>query len=252
MFNPLRFFSSPKFIISVLYVVITAGSLAEAAYSQRPRTSKKTTVYVLATLHQFHADSKTYSFEGLSAIIRSLRPDVICVELTPADLKSRKPQKTKQEYQKSVFPMAYRYGLEMVPLEPDEPLFSSLVSLNVQSDKRLRETSADKAAAFSIYNDALYGHLFSAWDSPLAVNSPATDAQFEVKHDFQNALYGPDQERVWREWNEHFLRKILETADRFKGKRVLVLVGVEHTYWLRHKLRERTGVSLVEPKTFLK
>src|SRR5689334_20822180 len=71
---------------------------------------KKTEVIVLSTLHQFHEQSKFYSFAALSQLIEKLRPDVLAVELTPADLASRKEQKVKQEYRRSVFPLADQRG----------------------------------------------------------------------------------------------------------------------------------------------
>lgn len=237
--------------ISKLGIIIFAILLAIGPVSGQKRT-KKAEVFVLATLHQFHADSKYYSFDQLSQIIRDVRPDVICVELTGGDIKSRRKQSTKVEYEKSVFPVADKYNYQLVPLEPDEPKFSTLVSLNVESERELRTADAGKAEAFSLFTDGLYAHLFSVWRSPLDVNSSMTDSHFEVKHNYQNALYGDKQRRVWEEWNGHFLEQVLNTARSTDKKKVLVLVGVEHAYWLRKALRKQKGVHLREAPTFIK
>lgn len=218
-------------------------------YSQKTR---KTEVFILSTLHQFHTENKNYSFEKLSQIIENLKPDIIAVELTPSDLKSRREQKTKQEYQKSIFPVADKNKYQLVPLEPAEPKFSELVGLVRDSEMEIREKSPEKAEAFSIYSDKLYENLFRFWDSPMAVNSAQTDALLEVKHDFQNALYGEKQTRGWEGWNNNFLEKILETAKENPGKRIVVTVGVEHAYWLRKHLRDNKTISLLEPQKFLK
>src|SRR5690242_10980705 len=104
----------------LISLIISCGfSPARPARSFAP--VKKTEVIVLSTLHQFHEHSKYYSFAILSELIEKLRPDVLAVELTPADLASRREQKVKQEYQRSVFPLADKHGYALVPLEPVEP-----------------------------------------------------------------------------------------------------------------------------------
>ena len=230
------------FLLFSLVVIIAQESHAQA----------RSTVFVLSTLHQFHSDSSFYSFTTLSNIVRDLKPDVICVELTPTDLASRKEQKTKQEYPKSIFPLADKYGYRMVPMEPGEPLFTELVGLTRQSERELRENHPDKAEAFSIFTEELYKQLFAQWDSVLAINSQITDSNFEVKHRYQNALFGAKQEGAWEEWNKHFLQTIVDTAQKYKGKRIVVLVGVEHAYWLRARLRTEKSIRLKVSSDFLK
>ncbi|MCO6511089.1 MAG: hypothetical protein J5I65_09875 [Aridibacter famidurans] len=212
----------------------------------------ETEVLVLSTLHQFHGKDNSFTFEKLSEIVESYRPDLIAVELTPDDLRTRKEQKTKVEYQKSIFPSADKIEAKMVPMEPAEPKFSEIVGLIRASDSDLREAKPDAAESFSAYVEALYGYLFEYWDSALEVNSARTDALFEVKHAYQNRLYGEKQEKGWEAWNGHFLEKILEAARANKGSRILVTVGAEHSYWLRKKLGGREGIKLIDSGTVLR
>ncbi|QQS40515.1 MAG: hypothetical protein IPM63_14255 [Acidobacteriota bacterium] len=225
-----------------LFVVLSAPN----AFAQT-----HTEVLVLSTLHQFHGKDNSYTFEELSEIVESYRPNIIAVELTPEDLRTRKEQKTKVEYQKSIFPSADKIKAKMVPMEPAEPKFSELVGLIRASDSELGEKKPDAADGFSTYVDALYGYLFDHWRSAAEVNSARTDALFEVKHAYQNSLYGEKQEKGWEGWNSHFLEKVLETARANKGSRILVTVGAEHSYWLREKLGEQEGIRLIDAETFL-
>lgn len=239
-------------IFKKLFLVPLFLILSFSAPSQSNKKPKKAEIFVLATLHQFHDESKYYSFETLSGIIETLRPDVLAVELTPADLASRREQKTKQEYQKSIFPLIDKHKYKTVALEPAEPKFSELVSLIRDSEKDLREKSPAKSEAFSLYVKTLYDHLFNTWNSPLAVNSRQTDAFFEVKHDYQNAIYDERQKQGWEGWNTHFLEKILEAANNNPGKRIVVTIGAEHAFWLRKNLRENKTVTLLEAEKYLK
>src|SRR4028118_728335 len=108
----------------VLLVLILSNSFT-VSYAQK----KKTRIFVLSALHQLHEQTKFYSFETLSQIIEKQKPDVLAVELTPSDLEKRKEQKTKQEYQRSVFPLLDKHKYTVVPLEPAEPKFSQIVTL---------------------------------------------------------------------------------------------------------------------------
>jgi hypothetical protein len=237
-----------KNIFSFLLILI----LSFTAFSQSIKKPKKAEIFVLSTLHQFHAESRYYSFETLSQIIEKLRPDILAVELTPSDLANRREQKTKQEYQKSIFPLVDKHKYSTVPLEPSEPKFSELVSLIRDSEKTLREKSPAKAEAFSLYVETLYEYLFKTWDSPPAVNSTQTDAFFEIKHNYQNAVYDENQKIGWEGWNTHFLEKILEAAKNNPGKRIVVTVGAEHAYWLRKNLRENKSVACLEADSLLR
>jgi hypothetical protein len=228
-------------------LIVLAVILAGSAFAQ-----KTTEVFVLSAMHQYHGEDNSYTFNKLSEIVEGYRPDVIAVELTFADLDSRKEQKTKREYQKSIFPTADKLKVKMVPMEPADPTFSKLVGLIRASEAELNETRPDASAAFSKYVDLLYGYLFKYWKSASEVNSKQTDALFEVKHNFQNDLFGEKQRLGWEGWNAHFLEKIMEAAKANPGKRIIVIVGAEHSYWLRQKLRAQEGIRLVEPDEVLK
>ncbi len=203
----------------------------------------KTEVIVLATLHQFHDSVANYSFTKLSEIIEGIKPHVLAVELTSSDLTQQKEQKIKQEYQKSVFPLLKKHNSVVVPLEPAEPKFSELVKLIRESEAQ--EIDVEKEEAFGNYVSALLELLLKTWDSPVAVNSPLTDSLFAAKHALQNEIYGAKEQQGWDGWNQHFLDVVLQTVQKYPGKRLLVLVGVEHGYWLRKRLKNYDAVNLL-------
>lgn len=194
-------------------------------------------VIVLSTLHQLHDSTPGYSFEDLSRTIEQLQPDVLAVELTAEDLSSRREQTVKQEYQRSVFPLLDQHDYAVVPLEPPQPLYGELVGLMRRAQVELKEQQPARAESFQVYMTSLFRLLGERWRSPADVNSPVTDALFESKHRFQADLFGPDESRAWEGWNRHFLEQVLAAARANPGKRILVLVGAEHGYWLREQLR---------------
>jgi len=223
----------------------TAGISQEIASAAGPAE-----VIVLSTLHQLHAQTDGYSFADLSDIIEQLHPDILAVELTAADLESRREQSTKQEYQRVVFPLLDQHNYEVVALEPPQPLYDELVSLFRKAQKDLSEQNPVGAETFSLYMDALFEMLGERWVSPGAVNSRATDILFESKHRFQSALFGPGEAQAWQGWNQHFLQQIVQSAEANPDKRILVLVGAEHAYWLRAHLAD-SEITLLDTQRLL-
>ncbi len=208
-------------------------------------------IMVLSTLHQLHGEVSYYTYGHLSQIIESFSPDILAVELTPADLQERKTQKVKQEYQYSVYPLLDKLQTKVVPLEPSEPKFSELVQMAKRAQEDLQKRAPEAMEQFALYVNALYDVLLGWWRSPRDVNSAETDRHFEIKHKYQNALFGEYERKGWDLWNQHFLEQILAEVTKNTKGRMLVLVGAEHSYWLRRRLREQVDVQYLEAEAVL-
>ena len=221
-------------LLTVCTLLYFANSIAVGEVADETR---QTEVIVLSTLHQLHGEVSGYSYDDLSALIEMLEPDLLAVELTAQDLESRRAQRVKQEYQESVFPLLDKHNYEVIPLEPAQPLYDEIVGLIRAAHNELNSNSPQLAEAFNIYSGVLYEMLREDWTSPRAVNSRETDRLFESKHRFQSEIFGPKEKEGWARWNQHFLDQIVAAATRNPGKRLVVLVGAEHSYWLREHLR---------------
>lgn len=226
--------------------IIALGAIGQAA------TPPASEVVVLCTLHQLHEETPYYTYADLSTEIERLHPDVLAVELTPADLKTKAEQKNKREYQNSVYPLLQRHSWTAVALEPEDPHRSELIGLLREAEESLRQASPQKDEAFQTYVEGLFKYLLSTWHSPADVDASWTDHLFAVKHEFQNSLYGSKEEQGWEGWNQHFLEQIVAAAKQNPGKRIVVIVGAEHGYWLREHLREQAGVEVLDTESLLR
>jgi hypothetical protein len=236
-----RFLTLPA--LCVVFAILAGGTPALG-------DNARAEVIVLSTLHQLHGKTRGYSFDTLTEIIEWLEPNILAVELTPADLASRREQGTKQEYQRSVFPLLEENDYAAIALEPAPPLYDELVGMLRQSQQELANSSPENAALFDVYVTTLFEYLGEYWDSPVAVNSTASDMLFESKHRFQSKIFGPVEATVWERWNEYFLQQILTAAADNPGKRIVVLVGAEHAYWLRSRL-DSSDVTLLDTERLL-
>lgn len=115
-----------------------------------------------------------------------------------------------------------------------------------EAEEALAHDFPQKAEAFETYAKSVFDYLRMRWHSAADVNSPWTDEVFAVKHAFQNKLFGPKEEEAWEGWNHYFLQQVVAAAKANPGKRIVVLVGVEHGYWMREHLRNFPEVDLLD------
>ncbi len=207
----------------------------------------RTEVLVLSTLHQHHPRVPRYGYAELTRIIELLEPDVLALELSAEDLAERRPQRAKQEFPNSVYPLLDRRPLPTVALEPADPVRSGLIGMMAGSQQRFFAETPDLAQAFIDYNDLVLGSLLDGWRSVCDVNSSRTDAIFAAKHRLQDAIQPSEQAAAWDGWNQTFLQRITDAARRFRGQRIVVVVGVEHGYWLRQHLAMQPDLTLLDP-----
>ena len=224
--------------------MLLLASCAFAAGAAEP--AGRTEVVVLSTLHQLHGETRGYGYRALGCVIEALEPDVLAVELTPDALRKRADQRVKREYPEVVYPLLERRRYPAIALEPAEPEYSRLVAMFRNAEHEFATGSPQRDAAFDAYGEQLFAYLADHWDSPASVNSTTTDALFEVKHRYQDAVMPSAQAAAWKAWNAHFLDRIAAAAPAYRGRRMVVLAGAEHGYLLRDALRGRDDIVLVE------
>ncbi|MCY7317897.1 MAG: hypothetical protein LH617_04065 [Ramlibacter sp.] len=207
-------------------------------------------VIVLSSLHQLHERVPGYGYAELARVVECLRPDVLALELSPEDLAARMPQSIKREYQFSVYPLLDRLGSVCLPLEP--PQHNPMIDRARAARRLFHPDTHPSAALFATYVEHLFAWLLENWLSPADVNSAQTDALLAVKHRFQEAIAPAEEAASWEEWNQHFLARILEAAHAHPGQRVVAIVGVEHAYWLRQRLRLHPGLALLDTELLLR
>ncbi|NZA26550.1 hypothetical protein H0E84_09140 [Luteimonas sp. SJ-92] len=222
---------------------MVAGLLGVSAWAgaQEPATE----VAVLSTLHRMHGDVPGYGLDVLAGDLEALAPDVLCIEVRPDRLAERAPEQVKIEYPEVVYPMLEQGGYRVYPMEPAEPAYSVMVEPYRAAQEAFVAGQPEASAAFDAYVEGMYAALRAYWTSSARVNDAVTDAHMRAKHMLQDALFGTAEAEGWERWNRHFLAVVDRALDENPGKRVVVLVGAEHAYWLRDRLRGRPGIRLL-------
>lgn len=210
-----------------------------------------TEVVVLSTLHGLHAEVPGYDDERLAQAIRRLAPDVLCLEVSPEALAGRRPETVKVEYPRVVYPLLEREEYATCALEPPSEEAQRIIGPYLAANQAFADGSPEAHKDFSAYGDALYALLKRHWRDAASVNDTTTDQAMQGKHALQASLIGPGEAAGWEAWNRHFSARVREAAAAHPGKRVVVLVGAEHGYWLRRDLAEAPGIVLLDTAALL-
>jgi hypothetical protein len=209
-------------------------------------------VFVLATLYHRHSTTPAYSHDTLREIIRQIDPDVVILDVSPNELRSRTVTPSKAEYPEVIFPLVTAEGYQAYPGEPDEPTFTEIVTSLGRELRRFRTEQPTLAQVDKSFDDAAFAALAQLWQSPADVNSAVTDQVLRARRQYQDRIVGPAVADAWRRWNDHALGMVRQALADHRGKRILVLIGVENCGPLRQALQQEPGVELVDMEAWLR
>jgi hypothetical protein len=232
----------------VLIVILALGAVGGPL--EAIAVAAKTDVYVVGTLYRRHETVATYDLETVRRIILAVKPDVLVVDCTPAEVRERRVHASKIEYAQVIFPLMQEGAYKVYPAEPDEPLFTEIVQSGSAARATFEKTRPQDAAALQDYVKATYAALATHWRTPADVQDTLTGQVLTAKVAFEGRTVGTaaNSER----WNQHWTDAIRRAVAENPGKRVLALTGIENRAWIVNALSRAPEVELVDVPAWLR
>ena len=241
------------------------------AACQQTRVIEKepTQVFVLGMIHGKHRTSEKWGLEQLRGTIRAIDPDVICVEIPPANwpgalatwnekhIVEDSRVKVFPEYVDVVMPLLDEMNFTVVPCAG---WTQEMASARRESMQRFR-TSEEHALAFAAYqkDEATVDAWMKANPAPAAADDPhfihshTYDARTKMKlgpYDMHlNEVIG--HPGGWTYINQEHFDLIAAAIAANPGKRILVTFGAGHKYWFLEQLRKMDSVQLMDVGPYL-
>jgi hypothetical protein len=214
----------------------------------------KTTVLILGC---FHADSSTapqYTAKLKAAIIEVM-PPVLCVELSPEQLRNDSPHGAKKEYKDVILPLAEKYDMTVVPIDPPQIIGDPLIQ-EMRRAERVPESDETGKVQRQLM-EKLAELTAARWYVALEETDCFDYVQareFDILHyEPWYALekeYFPESWNIWNVWNEHVANNIGNTIKQYPGAVILVTIGLDHKYWLWNRLKDRNDIILHNLSTY--
>ncbi|MFT5232213.1 MAG: hypothetical protein ACI9UQ_000232 [Candidatus Krumholzibacteriia bacterium] len=247
--------------LSVLFLLCCLNT----AHATEPTTK----VYVLGMIHSGHLTSEMWGVEQVAETIRAIDPDVICIEIPPANwpsaLATWGEKHIVEDSRVKVFP---EYVDVLLPLSDEmdfvvEPCAGWTRSMATARRARIEEfetSAADSLARMAYEEDEAW---VSKWlkdsapefadDDPFYIHSPLYDLRSKAElgpYEFHlNDVIGPPG--GWTYINEEHFALIAAAIEKHAGQNILITFGAGHKYWFLEKLREMADVELVDVRAFL-
>ena len=191
-----------------------------------------TPVAVLGTLAEFHREPIPYNLAALVRLVTELRPDLLCLDLTPDQWRRRDFGDLPPEYRDALLPLARQTDMVVVPIAGDRPPPEpSITGWRGGAIGELRRWLA---------------YLQRTAPGPDAVNAGPRHFIADLLYTVIAVLAGRTTRRAWKAHTDHLVRHVLDVVRRDPGCRVLVAVNVRHCHHIRHALRQHSEVQLVQ------
>jgi hypothetical protein len=252
-------------------------SAAQLLFAAAPGdTPKQTEVVVIGTVHNA---TPNYGKEQLVAILQRVNPAAVLFETDSSFFDKDVPQLLPQ-YRTSGLEseavVAFQQGTQ-VPVIPydiegrnkiyqEHAYFERQSGFSQAVGTLHREKLLSPEAERMLQEVMATGNMLAAFgqDRPDAINSSGCDAAVAHKHQAdatvgaiialtpalsQFAEYAKFNDEFWAQRNETMVTNIVNQTKKFSGKRVAVLCGFEHRYYLMRLLKaldEKSGISVRE------
>jgi hypothetical protein len=202
--------------------------------NQHPLT--RTPVAVLGTLTEFHHEPLPYNLKALVKLVTDLRPDLLCLDITPDQWQRRDFGDLPPEYREALLPLAAQTDIVVVPIGEAQPLEEP-------------QAAGWRGRAIAWLRRGLIGLQRTSPD-PAAINQGWRHHVANELYDTIARLAGQDVRHAWHAHTAHLTRRVLETAHRDPGCRILVVVNVRYCHHIRPTLRQFPEIEDVPYSTF--
>src|SRR3972149_11760769 len=81
----------------------------------------RTPVAVIGTLAEFHREPIPYDLSTLVRLVHDLKPDLLCLDITPDQWQRRDFADLPPEYREALLPLAHQTDIVVVPLAGGRP-----------------------------------------------------------------------------------------------------------------------------------
>lgn len=196
----------------------------------------QTTVAVLGTLAEFHREPIPYDLRALVRLVIDLSPDLLCLDMTDEQWRTRNFGDLPPEYREALLPLAHQTDIVIVQLASERPPQEPTAT-----GWRGKAMTALRRWLAQVHRSA---------PSVDAVNAGPRHFVADLLYESILLLAGQQVRRAWQTHTHNLVRSVFDVARRDPQATVLVVVNVRHCHHMRRAMRKHAGIKLVSHRSF--
>ena len=192
--------------------------------------SDPTTVAVLGTLAEFHREPIPYDLPALVELVANIHPDLLCLDMTPAQWRQQAFGDLPPEYQEALLPLAHQTDIVVVPIGDEHG--------------SARPESPDWRGRAITWLRRQIANIQRTAPGPDAVNQGWRHHLGNICYGLIRWLAGRQTRRAHDTHIDCLTQAVVDVAHRNRGNRVLVVVNIQYCHHIRPRLQEMPGIQV--------
>lgn len=210
----------------------------------------ETDIYVLGTAHSNHlvADFE-YTLSDIQNVIKTVKPDVICIEMT-AEALNKDIEGYFPPENAAIIEYAKKNNIKVIPVDWRHNLTESLKPYNISDDDKNKL----KTARTSVDQLALKHLKENDWKNyfDFIQNNPEFHTAIKKQHNLKIEMLGEEHDGYWNTRNEKIVENLIKSIKDNKPKVVLVTFGLHHKYSFKELLKSKHNIDIKKVPNYTK
>jgi hypothetical protein len=217
--------------------LLVALLLFTSAFSQETPTE----VVIVGTHHFISDMPEGYTPAHLRALLKKIAPTVLAVE---ADTNAPDPWSTETYELASVTkPWAAANGILLAPCGWGNPGYQAQIGAMIQDFSKNGKGWA--------YQKTETEFQMESSRFPLTCERMNSDANLDLWRRYHSELHRlHGQATPWETWNDKIAKNVVDLCAKHRGKRVAVVFGSAHAYYLTDALAKKPGIAVIPAARF--
>ncbi len=219
---------SSKILLLFISILILTGC------AMRGRIMQKNQISTLGSLHGYMLKNTKYTLGNFISAIYAYKPDVILTEVLPSAPGPLDGSIDGGIEQSVVYAVAASLSIEVIPVDWFD---DSLIEEMSKEESKLTSEAKKEIEPYWMKYTQDFAQL-----SLLELNSQDTQNLVEKIYD----LYEKHGLTTSRKRNDRILENIQIALKNISNKRILIIYGLDHKYFLDRELKKSTELSVIE------
>ncbi len=207
--------------------------------------SKKTEIVLIGTLRDSHYLSHNYSMSQLKEILNGIQPDIICIDMTPKHYINKDMRFMQPEVLGVIDPWAKQHDVPVYGIGWWDENFYVMYQKYMKENHQKYDSLSN-----ALKNTDEYKRYENILDDVVSVSykdvhADTTLRTIENYYKKMEEIYQDEEPTLWWEKrNAEMLKRLLNIANKNKGKRIAVVVGMDHIYYLYKRLQNEKNITV--------